>query len=138
MKVLLETTGKFSLTDPSARNVVIRSSRPTVVEKTTFVHQRAILGQLRHLGDVNDDATDAEFKNYLTESDGNVQLAIESFLAAYPVHVPETEEQKAEREEEERVAREALILAETQKVAEQKAEREAVEAEANKGRGKQK
>lgn len=84
MKFLIETTGEFGLVDygvnPAA---VIPSTRPCVVEGSGFVTLRHHAGQLRTLGELKDEATDAEFKKYWDETKGDSELAVSSFLSTY-------------------------------------------------------
>lgn len=84
-KLLCETTGEFELVD-YGQNAIIVSDRPTVLNQSTFVSQRAAVGQIRILeSQLSDEATDAEFEKYFNDSDKNTQLAIDSFKAAYSV-----------------------------------------------------
>ena len=61
----------------------IDAYRPSVVRASDFISNRAAAGQVRILGQVNDEATDAEFEEYLNESNRDVELAVNSFLATY-------------------------------------------------------
>mgnify|MGYP007079340912 FL=1 len=89
MKILCETTGDFMLMDFST-NQRIPAHRPAVITMTNFFSQRSMLGQLNKFGDVTDEATDEEFAKYVKESDGDITLAIESFLATFGVETPTT------------------------------------------------
>lgn len=82
-KLIVQTTGNFMLIDPVNR-AEIDADRPTVVVRTNFVSARAALGQLEILStDIRDDATDAEFVEFLKGSDGNVILAVASFVDSF-------------------------------------------------------
>jgi hypothetical protein len=85
LKLLVETTGKFMLLDLGG-NQQVPSQRPGVVARNTFIETRVAGDQLTILGQVSDEATDAEFAKYWAESEDR-DLAIESFMAAYP-HEP--------------------------------------------------
>jgi hypothetical protein len=84
MKILCETTGSFSLVDFGQAGAVIEAHRPSVVERSAFVSARAAVGQIRFLGDVTDEATDAEFAKYVDEAE-DMDLAVSAFLAAFAV-----------------------------------------------------
>lgn len=84
MKYIVETMGDFQLLDPSVPGgQLLPAHRPAVLEKTGFIGQRISLGQVRILAEVNDEATDAEFEQYLRESDGDRELALASFQSAF-------------------------------------------------------
>lgn len=87
MKNIVKTTGDFSLRDTTHRLIDIKMKRPTVVFPTPFVQERIATGALELLGVVNDDATQEEMLEYLKESEGE-ELAIASFLSAFPVEKP--------------------------------------------------
>jgi len=82
MKLLLETTGDFMLMDRS-QDISIEADRPAVVSNTPFIEARLGMGNLRVLGQLNDEATDEEFKQYLRDCVGDVALAVESFLSSF-------------------------------------------------------
>lgn len=86
MKILCETNGSFQLVDFGNGGDVIKADRPSVVSGSPFVSARAALGQLKVLGNVNDEATDAEFEEYFKASDSS-ELAVASFLEAYSTEV---------------------------------------------------
>lgn len=81
--MLVETAGPFQLIDHDTRTL-IRYEGYTVVMKTSFVEKWAMLGQLKFVSEVGPDATDAEWREYVKESDGDLTLALESFKAAFP------------------------------------------------------
>jgi hypothetical protein len=82
-KALIETTGRFGLIDISGGQTV-RSRRPNVVIYTHFLQQRFAIKQIRVLcSTLKEEATDEQFVAYLKESDGDVELATKSFLAAF-------------------------------------------------------
>lgn len=82
MKFLVETTGQFMLVDP-AQVEVIEADRPSVVSSTSFVQQRVSLGQIKILAELKDDASDMEFRDFVRESEGDMPLAVESFLSKF-------------------------------------------------------
>ncbi len=95
MKVLIETTGDFQLLDYNqARGLVIRADRPTVSEQNEFVHSRAAIGQIKVLGQINDEATNEEFDGYWKDS-GDRELAISAFLDSFLVAKEEKKEAAA-------------------------------------------
>lgn len=94
MKILCETTGDFMLAD-LANGQSIVSTRPCVVTKTGFTDQRSMIGQIRKLADLTDEATDEEFAKYVQDSE-DMELAVESFVAAFGVEKP-TEKKVSKR-----------------------------------------
>lgn len=86
-KLLVETTGEFLLQDtfhPSRQ--IVQEHRPSVVEKTSFIEQRLAGGQIKLLAlNLKDEASDEEFEKYFAESEGDIELAISSFVAAFTV-----------------------------------------------------
>lgn len=84
MKILVSTTGSFQLMN-SAQEELVRSEGLTVVTKSRYWSEYISLGSVEVHGQVNDEATDAEWLETLRESDGNQDLALASFLDRYPV-----------------------------------------------------
>jgi hypothetical protein len=84
MKNILETTGSFQIVDADT-GTLVRFEGYTVAPPSNFSQSRIALGQLSVKGQVNDDATDEEWLKYVAESDGNLDLALEAFVSAYPV-----------------------------------------------------
>lgn len=97
-KILVETKGDFQLVDFSFNQAVLASHRPSVMESTSFIQHRIANGTVTLHGPVSEEATDVEFEAYWKES-GDATLAIESFLASFPV-IPETEKVVAEADQE--------------------------------------
>ena len=93
MKILVETTGEFMLIDREQR-LSIEAHRPAVSERTQFINVQLGYRALHVLGDLKDEATDEEFQKYVAESDGDTELAVASFLAAFS---PETSTKKTTR-----------------------------------------
>lgn len=83
MKALIETTGHHGLFDViGGQRADCR--RPSVVVFTGFFQERQSIGQVRTLcATLRDEATDAEFVGYLAASDGDMELAVSSFIAAF-------------------------------------------------------
>lgn len=85
MKILAQTKGEFLLFD-TATSQEIPHNRPAVVDRSHFFDARIAIGQIQVLHpELKDSATDEEFKKYLKESDGDIDLAVESFLSAFAV-----------------------------------------------------
>ena len=100
MKMLVETSGKFMLSDMTvapAQEIVSR--RPSVVQNSHFVQQRVSLGQVQILGELNDDATDEEFQAYWKESE-TAKQAVAAFLSSFGKDVETTKEKQPEAETE--------------------------------------
>jgi hypothetical protein len=83
-KYLAETKGSFQLVDFSYRQQVVQAHRPAVITMTTFIQQHVGGDRVKLLGEVSDEATDEEFQKYWEES-GDAALAVDSFLASFPV-----------------------------------------------------
>lgn len=60
--------------------------RPSVVRVSAFMDQHLARKSLILLGQVNDEATDAELVKYLAEAKGDTELALEAFRSAFPVN----------------------------------------------------
>lgn len=83
MKLLVQTTGAFSLIDPITGDDVMRR-RPSVVRSSTFIGDRVARGQIKVFSnELSDDVTDQVFADWLKESDGNIDLAVASFVEAH-------------------------------------------------------
>lgn len=100
-KNIYETTGAFQLVG-SSRAEHVPHNRPAVLESSHFTQKFQSTGALNVLGTVNDEATDEEFAKYWAESKGNRDLAVQSFIAAFPVETsaPKGRAKKAEPEVE--------------------------------------
>jgi hypothetical protein len=83
-KALVRNTGPFVLQDPTSGEVT-HSARPGVITINEWWQSRLALRQWELIGAVSDTATDEEFYAYWKECADNHPLAIQSFLAAYPV-----------------------------------------------------
>jgi hypothetical protein len=83
-KSIYETAGQFQLVGPK-RGEIVPASRPAVLESSHFTQQFVGTGRLKVLAQVNDEATDAEFAKYWAESEGDKELAVASFVAAFAV-----------------------------------------------------
>lgn len=86
MKILCETNGSFQLVDFGNGGNTIQANRPSVVLGSPFISSRAAIGQIKVLGNVTDEATDAEFAEYFDASE-NAELAVAAFLEAYSTEV---------------------------------------------------
>lgn len=91
MKLIVETKGASQVFATGTDNHA-RHDRPSVVNKTHLMMTKVGSGELIVLGQVNDDATDAEFVNSLASAKGDRDLAVQSFMSEYPA-----EEAAAER-----------------------------------------
>jgi hypothetical protein len=81
--VLVETTSDILLVDPHSGDL-IENNRPSVVAWTSFVEARIGVGQIRLIaGRLIETATDEEFLKYFAECEGNLDLAVESFLSEF-------------------------------------------------------
>ena len=83
---LVETTGSFQLMGPT---YLIRFEGYTVVPNDSFVSSEISRERVRLIASLHEDATDEEWLNYLKDSDGNLELAVASFLARFGPDQPE-------------------------------------------------
>lgn len=68
MKIIVETKGKFGLLCPYSR-AYVRHTGPTLVGMNSFMSERIAAGQLTLLAaNIKMEATDKEFRVYMTES----------------------------------------------------------------------
>lgn len=82
MPVLLETTGSFQLIDELGQ--LVPAHRPAVVEFSNLLQSRAVKGEILVVSNrLKTEATDAEFAKFWSESEGDRELAIKSFLSAF-------------------------------------------------------
>lgn len=90
IKILAETKGAFQLNDMAHHaGQRLRSHRPGVVENTHFIQDRIGRGQIRVISELKPEATDSDFVGYVKESDGDMQLAIDAFLAEFGAEAAE-------------------------------------------------
>jgi hypothetical protein len=80
MKLLVETVGQFMLVDGLQE---IQATRPSVISPSHFFSERVSRNQINVLAELKDEATDLEFKKFLAESNGDMDLAVESFLSTF-------------------------------------------------------
>lgn len=82
-KVIVQTTGQFSLYHPEGAQVHAR--RPTVATLDNFLQQQINVNKATILmTGISNEATDAEFEKFWIEADGDVELALESFRSSFP------------------------------------------------------
>jgi hypothetical protein len=81
-KVLVETKGNFMLMDVIT-GAEIEAHRPCVVVRSSFIAARSAIGQIKVLAELKVEATDAELVKYINESEGDMELAIESFKSQF-------------------------------------------------------
>lgn len=91
MKYLVETPDNTQLKDIETGQLV-PFNRPAVIRPTGFFEAKIFKGQMRRLADLDDQATDEEFQNYLRDSDNAVPLAVAAFKSAFGVEPPEDDE----------------------------------------------
>ena len=81
-KIIAHTTGKFQLIDQLSGDL-ISAHRPSVISKTPFVTARLGLDQVVIVAEVKPEATDEEFAKHWKEANGDMDLAVESFLSQF-------------------------------------------------------
>lgn len=86
-KILVQTAGGFTYVDDSNMQVVAHD-RPCVVAATPFIKTRIADGRIELLGELGDDAVDADFRATLAAAEGDVELAVASFIAEKPAPEP--------------------------------------------------
>lgn len=83
MKLLIETTGNFGLLH-AEQDEFVRPVGFTVVLASQWANERVSLGQLLTKAALNDEATDEEWRETVRESDGDLELAVASFVDRFP------------------------------------------------------
>lgn len=83
MKVIAHTTGNFQLLDGQSGDL-ISAFRPSVVTQTPFINARRGLRQIEIIAeDLPDDASDVEFAKHWQEANGDMELAVQSYVATF-------------------------------------------------------
>jgi hypothetical protein len=82
MKLLAETTNN-TMVHSLAREGSLEADRPGVVVPTILIDRKIASGEVRVIGRLSDEATDAAFVDALVNSKGDTDLAIEAFLAEF-------------------------------------------------------
>ena len=97
MKRIVETTSSIMLVDPTYGDIVW-ADRPCVVNWSSFFEARAGAGQIKILhNELPNEANDADFLGYLTESGGDTALAIEAYASSFAEPEKEPEKKPAPR-----------------------------------------
>jgi hypothetical protein len=89
MKVIAHTTGSFQLIDNLSGDH-IPHHRPAVVKRTPFITQRLAADQLKVVAEVPDEATDADFAKHWESSEGDLDLAVQSYQATFGAQAEDT------------------------------------------------
>lgn len=113
-----------------ATGSVFVPERPTVTEGSVFVQQKIAVKQLQLITDLDFEATDAEWAEYLKSSDNDIDLALSAYKAKLAGH---DDQHDAEAEAKAKAEAEAAVRARVEAEAKAKAEAEAkakAEAEA--------
>jgi hypothetical protein len=106
MKIIVKTTGSFSLYDPETLEPV-NKERPHLVSNSQFFLLRMAAGQLKLLADnLPEHASDKDWADCLKQCDGDLELALEAFKAEMLAKTPK-KETKAERKAREKAEKEA-------------------------------
>lgn len=92
MNIIVKTTGPHFYVDPQTR-CEIPHNRAAVVKPSEFISALVSRGLLTVLSNnLAAEATDAEFQNYLAESEGDTELAVSSFSEAHILPKEEVDE----------------------------------------------
>jgi hypothetical protein len=94
LKLFVKTTGAFILMDPAGEQVIM-PGRVHVARSGYFVQNQLTLGHLtvfRH--ELPDEASDAEFQAWLVESNGDEELAMDSYASRFAPAAPPPPEPK--------------------------------------------
>ncbi|TPJ51676.1 MULTISPECIES: hypothetical protein [unclassified Mesorhizobium] len=83
IKLLAETKGSFQLHDLAHKGQRIHARRPSVVENSHFIQDRIGRGQVRIIAELKPEATDEDFVAYVKEAEGDMQFAIDAFMAEF-------------------------------------------------------
>lgn len=94
MKLLVETTGEFQLIN-AVNGTRIRFNRPTVVDSDSFVQSHIAYGHLKvFTHTLVDEATDADWEVWLAEAEGDIDLAVASYLTKFDAEAAKEPEVK--------------------------------------------
>ena len=93
-KLLIQTSGQFGLID-TATGTDISAFNPTVVSASPFINLKVDAKVIEVMWELKPEATQEDFLGYLAESEGDTELAVESFLSKYGVDEEDTEEVRA-------------------------------------------
>ncbi|RUU74945.1 hypothetical protein [Mesorhizobium sp. M7A.F.Ca.MR.362.00.0.0] len=97
IKLLAETKGSFQLHDLAHQGQRIHARRPSVIENSHFIQDRIGRGQVRIIGELKAEATDEAFVAYMKEAEGDMQFAIDAFMAEYGAEAAESADQPRKR-----------------------------------------
>lgn len=89
MKLLAETTGNFMLHDLSTGQS-LQANRPSVINRSAFIDARIALSQIAKVADVPATVTDEDFEAFWTDSGGDRELAVASFLSQFAPEAADT------------------------------------------------
>ncbi len=121
------------LWNPNA-NVVVQADRPTVIPDDSFAEMQRGIGSLSIIArDLPDEVTDEGWCEWINACEGNLELAIESFLSQWQPDEARAAEVEAARVKAEAAAAKAKQEAE-EAAAAAKAKQEAEEAAAAKAK----
>lgn len=97
MKHIVQATQPIVLMDPNNGQIV--EQKPSLITHTQFIAVRIGLGEIKILvADVPDEATNEEFQKFIVDSEGNHDLAIDSFMSQYKPELVPFNAQKLEPE----------------------------------------
>jgi len=95
MRAIVETTGSHMLMHPRSRETVSHN-RPSVVMNDSFIHQHLAIGSVRILArNLPPESSDEEWAEWLKNCDGDVDLAVASYVAKYAETVSDPEPEPA-------------------------------------------
>lgn len=130
MKLLVETSGAFSLND-SMDSQYVDMNRPCVVLRSHFMNRHIGKGAVIVLSQLSDAATDEAFLDCWSQSKGDKDLAVAAFAAEFPVAGKVAPSAAAEKIiEDGRAAIEAAEKAKADEAAAEKAKQDEADAAA--------
>lgn len=139
MKLIVNVVGDFTYINPQIADEVMYNHKPCLVTNTDFVQALLVGGKIDVLAkDLPENASQEEFDTFLTESKGDVELAVASFISKFDgaaeIEV-KREDKKAAKEAEKAAKAAAKEVAEKEAAEKEAAEKAAKEAakEAEKG-----
>lgn len=85
MKMIVETVGPYMLLGSTMNGSdAVEHNRPCVVVATTYIQLKAAAGVVKILKqDLPDEANDADFAGFWAECEGDVDLAVESYVSSF-------------------------------------------------------
>lgn len=84
MKLLVQTTAPHMYLDMTQHLQQVQAFRPSVVVNSPYIQNLIAATKVTIVcASLKDEATDEEFAKYVSESEGNIDLAVSSFVKTF-------------------------------------------------------